>query len=73
MRRWTTTTVAVVAAMAMTNRISRSWDRWRYCCVPRPIGTMSDRTYTIDVEGWDASGNTLTQSVQVKVVKHRRH
>jgi rhamnogalacturonan endolyase len=32
-----------------------------------------DRTYTIDVEGSDASGNTLTQSVRVRVVRHRRH
>ena len=32
-----------------------------------------DRIYTIEVEGSDAAGNTLTQSVQVRVVKHRRH
>ena len=30
------------------------------------------RTYTIEVEGSDASGNTLTQSVEVQVLKHLR-
>ena len=32
-----------------------------------------DRTYTINVEGRDGSGNTVAQSVIVKVAGHRRH
>lgn len=36
-------------------------------------GHGSGRIYTIDVEGVDASGNAVTQSVEVRVPKSRRH